>query len=83
MRLQKKSSVLINVDVDCVVITRKYYIYGFLAPSTFIRPRRTYFMVGQRENLGKENKKYLFFDRCNLEIYRTTSTLTLTIRDVG
>ena len=40
-------------------------------------------MVGQRENLGKENKKYLFFDRCNLEIYRTTSTPTLTIRDVG
>lgn len=27
MRLQKKSSVLINVDVDCVVITRKYYLW--------------------------------------------------------
>ena len=40
-------------------------------------------MVAQRENLGKENKKYLFFDKCNLEIYRTTSTPTLTIRDVG
>ena len=55
----------------------------------FAHPRLSYGQEGltlwldSERTWGKENKKYLFFDRCNLEIYRTTSTLTLTIRDVG
>jgi len=59
-RLRKKSCVLINVDVDCVVLTRKYHLW-LSRPLDFHTSKKDFLYGWIAREPGEKRIKNIFF----------------------